>query len=240
MKNRVFPLLILTSLLTFGVSAQEQSTTKPDDSQTTRLGGGGYIGQTPPKLTTFDLAFPGGTPKELVVAIQEAMGQPVNVIIPEEYDSIQIPRFEVHHVTLPQLLVAVSQAGRETSDYRYGFITMDEPHSDTSIWTLAVSFRNPRPAPDRFRQFYQLAPYLEVFRIEDITTAIETAWSMKTIDPGRPMMRFHKDTQLLIAMGTEEELGLIEQVLSQLKERLPKPAIDPQTGLPLPARRITN
>jgi hypothetical protein len=54
------------------------------------------------------------------------------------------------------------------------------------------------------------------------------------------MMRFHKDTQLLIAMGTEEELGLIEQVLSQLKERLPKPAIDPQTGLPLPARRITN
>ncbi|HVR34318.1 MAG TPA: hypothetical protein VMS21_00540 [Methylomirabilota bacterium] len=240
MKTRVFPLLILTSLLTFGVSAQEQSTSKSDESQPARLNPDGYFRQESPKLTTFDLAFPGGTPKELVVAIQEAMGQPVNVIIQEEYDSIQIPMFEVHHVTLPQLLVAVSQAGRETSDYRYGFITMDKTHADTSIWTLAVSFRNPRPAPERFRQFYQLAPYLEVFQVEDITTAVETAWSMKTIGPGQPMMRFHKDTQLLIAMGTQEELGLIEQVLSQLKERLPKPAIDPQTGHPIPQRRITN
>lgn len=37
-------------------------------------------------LTKFNLDFSGGTPKELVAAIQKAMGRPLNVIVPEELE----------------------------------------------------------------------------------------------------------------------------------------------------------
>src|ERR1035437_7428839 len=48
-----------------------------------------------PVLTKFNLDFPGGTPKELVAAIEKAMGKPLNVIISSDENSakaIQIGR----------------------------------------------------------------------------------------------------------------------------------------------------
>ena len=46
-----------------------------------------------------------------------------------------------------------------------------------------------------------MGPTLEAFTIEDVTTAIETTWKMLGTDP-LPKMSFHKETKLLIVVGT--------------------------------------
>jgi hypothetical protein len=48
-----------------------------------------------PSLTKFDLDFPGGTPKELVAAIQKAMGRPLNAIIPEDLSGTKLPALKM-------------------------------------------------------------------------------------------------------------------------------------------------
>src|SRR5271165_6524870 len=44
-----------------------------------------------PALIRFNLDFQGGTPNELVAAIQKAMGRPLNAIVPEELASTKLP-----------------------------------------------------------------------------------------------------------------------------------------------------
>ncbi|PYI85361.1 MAG: hypothetical protein DME26_11190, partial [Verrucomicrobia bacterium] len=71
-------------------------------------------------------------------------------------------------------------------------------------------------------RFYQLAPYLETYKVEDITTAIETGWKMLG-EKNPPTISFHKDTKLLIAVGEASKLQLIDSVLQQLARRDPQP-----------------
>jgi hypothetical protein len=75
-------------------------------------------------------------------------------------------------------------------------------------------------------RFYSLAPYLDDLKVEDITTAIETGWKMLG-ETSTPDLKFHKDTQLLIAVGPVDKLMLIEDML----ERLRIPSNKPNNGL---------
>jgi hypothetical protein len=69
-------------------------------------------------------------------------------------------------------------------------------------------------------KFFQLRPYLDAgLTVDDITTAIQTAWKMA--GPGAqekqpPQLTFHKETSLLIAVGMPERLELIQNILGQL------------------------
>ena len=102
----------------------------------------------PPALTKFNLDFPGGTPKELVAAIEKAMGKPLNAIIPPEDADLQMPPLKMNDVVVPQLFAALQVASRKTvavstgnfgnnysiQNTSYGFNTADGPVTDTSIW----------------------------------------------------------------------------------------------------------
>jgi hypothetical protein len=67
--------------------------------------------------------------------------------------------------------------------------------------------------------------------VEDITTAIKTAWSMMTknnLGANRSgvgtELKFHKETGLLIAVGDPREVQVIDDVLAALRPDLaPKP-----------------
>ncbi len=173
----------------------------------------GFPGSTPgPELTRFDLNFPGGTPKELVEAIEKTLNA----------------------VTAPQLFEALSAATSKTETYpyslgyggplqqaqqvsSYGFRTYG-PRGDDAIWHFYYDKPNPPQVPQEPKtcRFYQLGPYLDNYKIEDITTAIETGWKMLG-ETERPEIKFHKDTKLLIAVGEASKLVLIESVLAQLQ-----------------------
>jgi len=188
------------------------------------------------KLTPFDLDFPGGTPAELVAAIEKATGKPLNAIIPTDDADTQLPPLKMNNVVVHRLFDALKAASERTvavqtsfamgnygssysqSQVGYGFNTSDSPVTDNSIWNFYVLRPSLPPvvstAPVTY--FFQLEDYLNSgLTVDDITTAIQTGWKMAGIT-SPPQLNYHKETKLLIAFGKPDDLKTIENVLSAL------------------------
>ncbi len=222
-------------------------------------------GTPEPVLTKFNLDFPGGTPKQLVAAIEKAMGKPLNAIIPPEHADAKLPPLKMSNVDVQQLFRALELTSQKTEAYvtgtyygggpgggpsssyqqvrtSYGFRTQG-PISDESIWYFYVEKPSlppvQSPTPPKVCRYFSLTPYLEGGQsVEDITTAIQTGWKMLG-DKETPAISFHKETKLLIAVGESEKLETIDAVLKALKPRPPTPPfVDPTTGLPVPAGAV--
>lgn len=188
----------------------------------------------PEKLTTFSLDFPGGTPQQLVAAIEKAMSKPLNVIIAAEHADFQLLPLKMKNVTVGQLFAALALASHKTdyvlqehlgrASYQvnqtyYGFRT-EGPQSDDSIWYFYVEKPNMPPlvasVVPKVCRFYALTSYLERgLTVDDITTAIQTGWKMLG-DEETPTISFHKETKLLIAVGDPAKLETIDAVLKAL------------------------
>jgi hypothetical protein len=180
--------------------------------------------QSPPataqkELTKFNLDFPGGTPGELVAAIEKATGRPLNAIIPTEDAERQLPPLKMRNVNVVELFNALKEATRRyvhmghiAGESQLGFQSPDNP-ADDSIWYFFVRQLPRQPSEAKF---YLLTPYLEHgLTVDDITTAIQTAWKMQ--GGTRPTMSFHKETNLLIAVGDQMGLRTIELALQALE-----------------------
>jgi hypothetical protein len=192
-------------------------------------------------LTKFDLDFPGGTPNELVAAIQKAMGRPLNAIVPDEHVSVKLPPLKMKGVDVAELFKALEQASASvrvipsggsfsSSSVMFGFRTPGKV-SDDSVWYFY--FSGPAPSPKASR-FFLLTPYLDSgLTVDDITTAIQTGWRLAGISPA-PTLSFHKETKLLIAVGDWSQLGTIDQVLGALSAPTPatKAKPDPEKTKP--------
>jgi hypothetical protein len=197
------------------------------------------------KLTAFNLDFPGGSPEDLVKAIEKATGNPLNVIIPTDDANVQLPPLKMNNVLAPQLFNALESASRQTvavqngfgSGYGgsysqivtdYGFKTSDTPVTDTSVWNFYVIKPSLPPvvSTEPICRVFQLQNYLNHgFTVDDITTAIQTGWKMSGIT-SPPELNYHKETNLLIAFGRPEELATIDSVLNAL----PQNYMDPKTA----------
>jgi len=199
----------------------------------------------------FNLDFPGGTPGRLVSAIEKAMGKSLNVIISDKDADIQIPPVKLTNVRLPELFQTLKAVSAKTEfvpmlndqgftsirsfSTGYEFNTLDRDANDCSVWFFQVSKPPSAQPQEKACRFYQLAPYLERgLTVNDITTAIQTGWKMMGVT-SPPEISFHKETKLLIAVGEPDKLEIIDNVLRSLKSPKVESAIDPETGLPLPA-----
>jgi hypothetical protein len=199
----------------------------------------------PPRPTRFDLDFPGGTPRELVAAIEKAMGKPLNVIIPDEHVKVKLPALKMKNVNVAELFQALEQTSRRTEylpatrfgqgfgggGYQqvttsYGFRNANpNTFTDETIWSFYVEKPNyPGQSSSKVCRFYSLAGYLERgATVDDITTAIDTGAKMLG-DASGPEIRFHKDTKLLIAVGEPSQLEIVDAVLRALDSNKPAPA----------------
>lgn len=63
-------------------------------------------------LPKFDLDFNGGTPAQLVKAIETATGKPLNVIINKEDANVELPPLKMNDVSVAQLFQALEAASR--------------------------------------------------------------------------------------------------------------------------------
>ncbi|MEO5958364.1 MAG: hypothetical protein ABIR80_04565, partial [Opitutaceae bacterium] len=164
MKTLLCLLLCLSPFLTRSAFSQPQ----PQHFQTPA-----EVAEAERKLTRFNLDFPGGTPGELVAAIQKGMGRPVNVVIPTEHINARLPALKMSGVTLPDLFRALSEAGRTVVNrpQRDGsvapvglhswFRTAGVPHDD-AVWYFYVEVNgNYVIEPAKVSRFYLLTPYLE-------------------------------------------------------------------------------
>lgn len=166
----------------------------------------------------FDLDFPGGSPRDLVSAIEKATSKSLNVFIPKDGESVEIPAMKFKAITVPDLFRALlmasqrqQQVGGNVYNTYYTFETQGQGESAIFYFT----YKRPSP-PQKFCRFYQLAEALQNYSIEDITTAIQTGWKMLGVK-SPPELKFHPETKLLIAVGQPEELRIIDDVLSGLR-----------------------
>lgn len=194
-------------------------------------------------LKHFDLHFGGGTPRQLVNALEQKSDKPINVVISEENAGVRLPELELRNVTVPQVLQAVFYATRKSvtimtqngpSQYMVGsrFLT-DGPPGD-AVWY----FQQERPPggiesfkPQKVCRYFQLRLYLDNFgyKVEDITTAVQTGWKMLGETNPPPALNYHKDTQLLIAVGEPHMLALIDSVLKELSQSVSPSRNGPRT-----------
>ncbi|MGA2786874.1 MAG: hypothetical protein ABSF60_05055 [Verrucomicrobiota bacterium] len=216
----------------------------------------GYIGADPvvaqaTNFTKFSLDFPGGTPGQLVTAVEKVTGKSLNVIILDKDADVQLPPFKLNNVCLPELFLALRAVSQKTEYVSmlnsqgftssqsfltsYEFYTLDHNPGTNSVWYFHVDKPDMLSKPqEKTCRFYQLAPYLERgLTVNDITTAIQTGWKMQGVT-SPPQISFHKETRLLIAVGEPDKLEVIDAVLKALESPSAKPAVDPITGLPLP------
>lgn len=207
---------------------------------------GHHVGKPPPhrdpNAPKFDLSFGGGTPRQLVDAVEAATGERVNVIINEADKDVQLPALKMRQVTVEDLFTALEQSSRKTvpqitgtyyTDFggkgaRHQYSMFNVSYGFTRVGTVWVFTNNqPVPLPDEAlprTRFYQLNPYLmENIKVEDITTAIQTAWKMmaqKEATPRATELKFHPETGLLIAVGDPIQVQVIDDVLNTLRPDL--------------------
>lgn len=102
-----------------------------------------------------------------------------------------------------------------------GFRTTDPIPTGNSIWHFFVERPSSHPVPEDENleptsvEVYQLGNLLGVYSVDDITTAIKTTWDL--LDSSvTPEMRFHEETGLLVARGTQGQLQMINSVMMNL------------------------
>jgi len=265
MKKQAILSALVAALIIESASGQNQP--PPTANIPTRaLSSPGQNQPEPPKLTTFSLDFPGGTPGELVAAIEKAMGKPLNAIIPVDQFQVRLPPLKMSNVDVSQLFQALELTSMKTEAYvtgttysggygggqqsyqqmrtSYGFRTPGA-HSDESIWYFYMEKPNMPPLVSpipKICRFYPLTSFLDRgMTVDDITTAIQTGWKMLG-DKETPTISFHKETKLLIAVGEPGKLQTIDAVLEALKAPPVTITPDPFRGLmqpPTPALPAT-
>jgi len=166
----------------------------------------------------FDLDFPGGSPRDLISAIEKATGKPLNVLIHKEDETVVIPPMKFKAVTIPDLFSALRmssqrQERRPNGVFNASYTFETQGHDEGAIFYFKCF--NPLP-PQEFCRFYQLGEDLQNYSIEDITTAIQTGWKMLGVK-STPQLKFHPETKLLIAVGPMEQLSTIDDVLKELR-----------------------
>lgn len=181
---------------------------------------------TPLAMLVFDLDFPGGSLEALVADVEKAVGTKPNIILASpQAGRARLPALSLRSVTLPALMEMLK--------------ALIEDRRDTGLRVRAMGGRGHpimivSAAKDVEKQAthtraYMIEPHLTRFTMDDITTAVQTAWEMAGL--GRhTRLKFHEDTKLLIAVvSCQEELDLIRNVLEELGKGVTAFATDAAT-----------
>lgn len=174
-----------------------------------------------------NIDFKGGSPAELLQAIQKASGQEPNVIMQPNAAKVRIPAFKLRDVTAAQIFVALNTLSEMPAVNGFW---KPAPSPDGEIWTLVVPHMSPPafdpttgkpmgPSVDYGDQknckVLNLTMVLDDYSVDDVTTAMKGAWDLLGSSQP-PTLRFHKDTKLLIIVGDDRQINVANDVLREL------------------------
>jgi hypothetical protein len=158
------------------------------------------------KTETFDLVFSGGPPAKLVEAMEKARGQKLNVLLPPNLSGSAIPRMELRSVTVATVFTSLNQILVRDENMRWFQVD--------NVWILQSG------SETRNSQVFYVGHLLSKFKVEDITTAIQTTWKLAGKD-SKAELKYHEDTQLLIALANKSQLETVTEVLRELQRAFP-------------------
>lgn len=174
----------------------------------------------------FDLQFPGGSPDALVKLLREASGQPVNAMVPLAAKDVDLPPLNYRNVTVEEVLGPL-RASENVPFERDGQVFVEsegfEWKLDRGIWVMRVF------APSKQLDVFLVEPVnirrlLEHYTIDDVTTAIDSAWKLQNA-PAENQLLFHPETSLLLLRGRRDDIITARSVLQSLEIKEP-PAYD--------------
>ncbi|AHF94169.1 hypothetical protein OPIT5_07315 [Opitutaceae bacterium TAV5] len=162
----------------------------------------------------YDLEFPGGTPAQLVAAIRKASEGPCNLIIAPDVAELAIPPLSLGSTTTPRLLRSLAQI--LSSSNRATLFCEDRAYQDEAAVWVMVQDQNNRPSTSLRCQARNIDFLLIGYSVDEITNALSTAWKLQ----GNELPRFvyDKATTLLLVSGTDRQLGLMDEVLTQMND----------------------
>jgi hypothetical protein len=174
--------------------------------------------------TISNVRFNGGSVELFVDLLRQAGREakpplpPLNVIVPDEMRNDFVPQFELHNVTYADVLMALSSLRTPNQKKSIWRGTGNGKGPNELVWVLTSERSDDGSnVPKQTSQVFQLQRYLSKYKVEDITTAVQTTWEMLGKEKGA-QLKYHKDTSLLIGAGTPEQLAVISQVLNSLAE----------------------
>jgi hypothetical protein len=161
------------------------------------------------KPQTFDIDFPGGDLMTLMETIKKQNGIMPNVIINDEVRGTGIPPFSLASVEFSELVEALG-----TLDIG---LHIDGPTEN--VFTIIKNV----PEKPGIVEIYSLRRLLNPegllrLKMDDIATAIRTAWDMIP-NPGDPNMKVHQETGLLIVQASKDEQGVVKTVIGTLLDQ---------------------
>jgi hypothetical protein len=166
-----------------------------------------------PEWTRMNIDFAGGTPAELLAAIKKISNQTPNVLIHPDAATVTIPAFKLRDVSPAQIFVALNSLSEPPFTNGYWKAA---PLPDGEIWTLTRPRTTPGlPFQSKNCKILNLTQVLGDYSVDDVTTAMKGAWEL--LNSGEtPVVKFHKDTKLLMVVGDDRQLNVANEVLREL------------------------
>src|SRR5207249_4119608 len=132
---------------------------------------------------------------------------------------VTLPGLQLRSVTTAQVFNAVNLVIRTERGRDVVFTsTASSEVGGEAIWTMLYA-----TPPGKACKVFYVGDLLQKYKIEDVTTAIQSVWKMQGAEGE---LKFHQDTQLLIACAAHPpQLNIISEILAELRPgiTLPKP-----------------
>jgi hypothetical protein len=166
-------------------------------------------------IPKIDVDFPGGTIIQMLDQIEKTNGITPNVVVAKNAADLILPPIKLKSVTIAEAIQAIGIL-REIGDYQI------QVQPGRNIQTIIAYPKQPMltrgaPPPRRYSKVYDIKDMLgPEYGIDDIVTAVKTAWEMISEDHTGDL-KYHVETKLLIAVGNGDELETVQDVLLTLQ-----------------------
>lgn len=188
------------------------------NARTTRGGvQAGPMEQDPSQL--FDFNFKGGTLQEFVEQLMDTLQKrdlDANIIVKDIAKKAQVPALELRSVSIEGAMRLLHNHQSSTNE---GTIRLDLDQlssGGTPIYVIDARMISAIQSNDEMVHVWNVSDMLKNdIKADDLLTAIEAALELAG-GVNKASLKFHESTGLIMARGTGDQIGTIEQVVSQL------------------------
>jgi len=179
-----------------------------------------------PEPKPINLDFRGGTATEYINALRKATTD-VNIVVMSDLSSIQVPPVTLKNVN-PASAIDILRSIPQDQPGRHVEINFkeDRPKSPEQlpVFTVSANIIANSVQGRRIGEQTTVASISDLLegklKAADLLTAVQTALEMLKNEAQPAQIRFHEETGLLIARGSDEQIAAITMVLRQIREKV--------------------